>query len=87
MWIFLATSSIHNRSTTSKPLNNTSTYTHFAPPRHTTLDVSMRPSSVSIAQTSVSKAELPYRNLAPLGVLSKYRIDFFFFLYSSVDFL
>ena len=65
----LATTSLHNRSVIARPLINTSVLS----PIHTT--VSVRPNT-SIAQHSflnggVSKADLPYRSLAPLGVLSR----------------
>jgi hypothetical protein len=53
----------------SKRLNNTA---------HTTLNMSTQQPSISIAQSSVSRSDLPYRNLAPYGVLSKYRIDLIF---------
>ena len=55
-------------SISSKPLINTSTYTHFGPPRqHTTVNMSTQ----QLALSNISKADLPYRSLASLGVLSK----------------
>jgi len=41
-------------------------------PRHTTLNISMQQPSISIAQSSASRADVPYRTLAPFGLLSKY---------------
>ncbi|CAF2602109.1 unnamed protein product [Rotaria sp. Silwood2] len=70
-------SSISNRSVVPKPLNNSDTYTHFTPLTHTTTSLSMQQLSPSIVQSSVSKADLPYRNMAPFGVLSKIHTQMF----------
>jgi hypothetical protein len=72
--MFLATSSMHNRSLTTKPLSNS----HFG---HTTITVStqQQPSN-SLAQSGITRADLPYRSLAPLGVLSKYKSVFIYSL-------
>jgi hypothetical protein len=67
---------MHNRSLTTKPLSNTSTYSHFGPSAHTTINVSMQQPSSSLAQSGITKADLPQRSLASFGVLSKYE-DFF----------
>jgi len=71
---FLATSSMHNRSVIRKSLSDTNTYSHFPSPTHTTINISLQQPSASIAQNGASKADLPYRNSAPFGVLSKYKL-------------
>ena len=69
-----------NRSTIRlKSFIDPSTYTHFPSPTHTTIDTSVQQPSTSIAQIGISKVDVPYRSLAPLGVLSKYQLDLFFF--------
>ena len=68
---FLATSTIHRRSMISKPSNETSGYTHFASPGHTTVNLSMQQPTISNGQNGTSKADLPSRTLAPFGVLSR----------------
>ncbi|CAF3419510.1 unnamed protein product [Rotaria sp. Silwood1] len=70
-------SSVSNRSVIPKPLNDSNAYTHFAPLTHTTTSLSMQQPSPSIVQSGVSKADLPYRNFAPLGVLSKIHTQMF----------
>jgi hypothetical protein len=72
---------MNNRSVLPKTSNNASTYSQFASPPHTTVNVSMQQPSGSMAQSGISKADLPYRSLAQFGVLSKY-IDLSLSFYS-----
>jgi hypothetical protein len=65
--LFLATTSLHNRSVFSKQLINTSAY---SPQSHTTVSVQPNVQN-SFLNGGVSKADLPYRSLAQFGVLSK----------------
>ena len=57
----------------SKARNDPNTNSHFASPSHTSIQMSSQLPSTSMAQTSASQADLPYRSPAPFGVLSKYR--------------
>ncbi|CAF5176447.1 unnamed protein product, partial [Rotaria sp. Silwood1] len=51
--VFLAASSVSNRSVIPKPLNDSNAYTHFAPLIHTTTSLSMQQPSPSIVQSGV----------------------------------
>ncbi|UJR20902.1 hypothetical protein I4U23_024011 [Adineta vaga] len=74
--------SVYNDSQTTssvvpKVLNNSNTYSHFGSLPHTSIQMSTQLPSTSLAQSSASKADLPYRSLAPLGVLSKIHAQMF----------
>ncbi|CAF3238887.1 unnamed protein product [Rotaria socialis] len=65
------TSTILNHSVIPKPLINSNSYTHSTHLTHTTTSISMQLPTSSIIRSGASKADLPYKHLAPLGVLSK----------------
>ncbi|CAF0979681.1 unnamed protein product [Adineta ricciae] len=61
----------------SKARNDPNTYSHFASPNHTSIQMSSQYPSTSMPQTSASQADLPYRSPAPFGVLSKIHSQMF----------
>ncbi|CAF4748110.1 unnamed protein product, partial [Rotaria magnacalcarata] len=65
------TSTISNHSVIPKRLSNSNSYTHSTHLTHTTTSISIQPPTSSIIRSDASKADLPYKHLAPLGVLSK----------------
>lgn len=60
-----------NRSVMPKSLKNPNSYTHFAPLTNAISSIPNHQPNASIIRSGAVKAELPYKNLAPYGILAK----------------